>query len=186
MNMKKGNKKLLVVALLLLLVVASYGTYAIYKSSATGNTTANVAAWAVTVNNTDIVASDTLSGANIVWNTNENVKAGKIAPGSTGTLTITIDASASEVGVNYDIELGDITVGGNTVTNSELTIAPRNAGDDEGSIAYSDTAANMVKTVVYDVTWNAVDSTSQNTADMALKGAQISIPVTVTATQKTA
>jgi hypothetical protein len=44
----------------------------------------------------------------------------------------------------------------------------------------------MVKTVVYDVTWNAVDTEAQNEADMALKGAQISIPVTVTATQKTA
>ncbi len=184
--MKKGNKKLLVVALLLLLVVASYGTYAIYKSSATGTTTADVAAWAVTVNNTDIVASDTLTGANIVWNNNANVKPGKIAPGSTGTLTITIDASASEVGVDYAIALGAITVNGDTVTNSQLTVAPHNDGENAGSIAYSATAANMVKTVVYDVTWNAVDTEAQNEADMALKGAQISIPVTVTATQKTA
>ena len=38
----KGNKKILVIAVLLLLVVVSYTTYAIYKSSATGDASINL------------------------------------------------------------------------------------------------------------------------------------------------
>ena len=48
----KGNKKILVVAALLLLITAAFTTYAIYKSSATGEGSVNAAKWIVNVNNT--------------------------------------------------------------------------------------------------------------------------------------
>ena len=45
----KENKKLLVIAILLLLITVSFTTYVIYKSSTTGESTINTAAWVVKV-----------------------------------------------------------------------------------------------------------------------------------------
>ena len=54
----KGNKKILAIALLLLFVAVSFGTYAIYKSSATGTKSVNAAAWVVSVQSGSESASD--------------------------------------------------------------------------------------------------------------------------------
>lgn len=182
--MKKFNSGLLIIAALLLVVTISLSTYAIYKSSATGDATASVARWAVKVNDDDIVTTDTLTfdGDSITWNANAHVAADKIAPGKTGTITFEIDASESEVSVDYEITIGSIKVGNNVVDNDAIT-ASVDDGDETGTIAYSETASNMVKTVTLNIEWTATDSESQNTKDMALAGQDIKIPVTIVAKQ---
>lgn len=176
--MKKGNKRLFVVAVLLLLVAISFSTYAIYKSSAIGTASADVAAWVVKVNKEDITKTDTFtfSASDIVWETNSNVKEGKIAPGSKGTITFEIDASESEVAVDYTVAL-------DTTSLDNEKIAVTNTGaNTTGTINYSDIAANMKKTITINVVWNAEEV---NTKDMAMAGSTIEIQVTVTATQHT-
>lgn len=187
--MKKGNKRLLAVIALLLLVVVSYPTYAIYKSSATGTASAEAAAWVVKVNNADIVSSDTFtfSSSDIVWdNSVSNAKTGTIAPGSTGTITILIDADGSEVPVDYTATLGSITAGGNAVSNDAgFTVSVASGSSLTGTIAQSDTDGAMEQTVVLQVTWTGTssDSDTKNTADLGLADATLSIPVTVTTAQ---
>ena len=177
--MKKGNKKYLVVAVLLLAV--TYSTYAIYKSSATGTANATAAAWVVKVNSTDIVTSDTytFSAADIVWDANENVASGKVAPGSTGTITLAIDTSGAEVAVDYLVEIGTVTVNSGANTNTNFAVS---ATDTTGTIGVTSNG----KTITLAVEWTANNTTSDNTADMGMAGKGIEIPVTVTLKQHVA
>ena len=175
----KGNRKLLALALLLLFVLVSFGTYAIYKSSASGSTTVQTANWVVTVNGSDAVTTDsfTFSASDINWSGVTHGKNGKIAPGDSGTLTILIDADGSEVDVDYVVAIGTVT---GTNSNSNFTVT---GSDLTGTINYSATSGQMEKTVVLNVTWTAQDETAQNAADVGIAGQTVSIPVTVTASQ---
>ena len=176
--MKKGNKKYLVVAVLLLLLAVTYSTYAIYKSSATGTAEATAAKWVVKVNNTDIVTSDTytFTASDIVWNANENVAEGKVAPGTTGTIKLAIDTSEAEVAVDYAVQIGTVTVGSGNNTNNNFAVT---AADNQGTIDVSSDG----KTINLTVEWTATDSDTANPADMGMAGKGIEIPVTVTLKQ---
>ena len=176
----KGNKKILVVAVLLLLLAVSYSTYAIYKSSADGSAQVSTAAWIVKVGNDNIVTSNSFTLASITWATPTVGQNNKIAPGDHGTVDIVIDASGSEVAVDYAITLGTMTGG-----NSNFTITahdPQNAPL-TGTIPYASGTGNMTKTITLDVTWTAVDDNTANPADVGIQGTTITVPITVTATQ---
>ena len=181
--MKKGHKKLLVVAVLLLLVCVGIGTYAIYRSSASGNASVSTAAWVVEVNDTSIVTSNSFTVGNINWSTHRG-KNGKIAPGDTGTITLEIDATGSEVDVDYTVQVGTILVDGVANTNTGFTVT--NTGENaSGTIAYSTTENAMKKTITLNVTWlgDDNDDASKDANDIAMSNKPITIPVTVTAKQ---
>ena len=171
----KGNKKILVVAILLLLIAVSYGTYAIYKSSASASDTIKAAAWVVKANNTDIVANNTFTLGNITWDSTRYGQNGTIAPGDKGTVTVLIDASGSEVGVHYEIAINNASI-----DNPNFTVAPASGNSLTGNIAYSST---MQASVTLEITWTGVDDASANAADIDLSGNTIEIPVSVTVTQ---
>ena len=177
--MKKGNKKYLVIAALLLLAAISFSTYAIYKSSATGDAEASVAAWVVKVNNTNITSATantyTFSASDIVWASNSNVANGKIAPGSTGTITIAIDTSGAEVAVDYTV-----SVDSSAIDNDKITVSNSGANA-SGTIGVNENG----KTINVTVVWTAEDVAATNTKDMAMAGTDISIPITVTLKQHT-
>lgn len=184
--MKKGNKKILVIALLLLLIGAGIATYAIYRTSAIGTATVATATWSVKVNGTDTETGSFTFGANdITWTTNTSANNGKIAPGSTGTITLEIDATGTEVNVDYTATVGTILVNGVANTNSGFTVTPATSSDAAGTISYSTTANAMKKTLTFNVVWTGAetDTTSKDQADMAMDGINITIPITVTAKQ---
>ena len=181
--MDRGNRRFLVIALLLLFVGVGFITYALFRSTASSTATANVASWAVKVNTTDIVTVDSFTfGANdIVWTPNDNIASGKIAPGSTGTISFDIDATGSEVAVDYNVSVGTVKVGNDNLDNANIAISPMTS---TGSIAYSTEANAMKRRITLNVTWTAEDSAEINAKDMTLAGKTISIPVTVIVTQK--
>ncbi len=177
----KGNKKILVVAVLLLLIAVSYSTYAIYKSEATASSSVQTAAWVVEVNDQALTqATHTFTLGTINWATPTVSKvAGKIAPGDHGTVTIEIDATGTEVDVDYTVSI-DTTAFDND--QFEVVAATGSAAPLTGTIAYSD--ASKVKTVTLDIKWNAVDTAAANTDDLGDAGsAALAIPVTVTVVQ---
>ena len=174
----KGNKKILVVAILLLLIAVSYGTYAIYKSSASATGSVTAARWVVSVNDTDIVANNTFTLDNIEWASPEIGQAGTIAPGDRGTITIDIDADGSQVAVGYKVEIGDVSP-----ENAQFTVEAHSGNQLEGVIPYSATEGEMERSIVLDIVWEGIDTASANADDIALSGHDIEIPVVVTATQ---
>ena len=180
----KGNKKLLIVAVLLLLIAVSYGTYAIYKSTAEADASIGTAAWVVTVNNQALTeATHSFTLGNITWATPTISKvANKIAPGDHGTVDIVIDGDGSEVDLYYEITIGTLKEGNNTVTNSNLTAVAHSGSTLTGTIPYSASDHGMEHTVTLDVQWTAVDDATdngQNEIDMATAGKSLTLPVTV-------
>ncbi|MBR3198473.1 MAG: hypothetical protein IKG27_00500 [Bacilli bacterium] len=171
----KGNKKILILAVLVLLIAVCFTTYAIYKSSATGNGSVKAAAWVVKVNNTDIVANNTFTLGNINWGESRIGQNDTIAPGDTGTVTITIDATGSEVDVDYAI-----TINTASLNNDQFTVTAATGSSLTGTIEYGE---SMTRTVTLNITWNGVDTDSANAQDISLAAQTIGIPVTVTATQ---
>lgn len=183
----KGNKKILVIAALLLLIVATYTTYAIYKSSATGDASISTAAWVVKVEGTDITANNTFTVDSITWNTPTISKvANKIAPGDSGYVDIVIDADGSEVDVYYEVTFGDLDDNGSTVTNDHLSATAHSGSSLTGTIPYSATDGDMERTVRLDVTWVAEDNATQNPIDVNTAGKDLTLPVTVTVRQNPA
>ena len=103
---KTNNNKPIVILLALLLITAivfSMYAYAKYKTTLTGNGTATVAKWSFKVNGQtqtipDIDLTQTMDA-------NNNVAEGKIAPGTSGHFDLELDATGSEVSIDYNIKL---------------------------------------------------------------------------------
>ncbi len=177
----KGNKKVLVIAALLLLISVSFTTYAIYRNSWTGNGTIKAAAWEVKLKKgSNEVQNVNFDASDIVWTTRTGYN-NTIAPGSTGTITYTVDASGSEVDV-----LVSAAIDTESATLPEgLTITGVSA---PATIPYATGEGNMTATITVTVAWAGADSddADKDADDMDFAGDNLSIPMTITAKQSLA
>ena len=102
---KTRNKPVIILLALLLItaIVFSMYAYAKYKTTLKGNGTATVAKWSFKVNEQtqtipDIDLATTMKKVN-------NVAENKLAPGTEGSFDLNLDATGSEVAVDYNIKL---------------------------------------------------------------------------------
>ena len=111
-----SKKKKIIIAclgitILLLSIIFGY-TYSKYVHTETVKGSASVAKWSFNgaISNTrdDDLESKEISLADSM-NSNDSVKSKTIAPGTSGSFKIIIDAEGSEVGVDYDVFLADET-----------------------------------------------------------------------------
>lgn len=118
LRMKKSVKKniqvLLVVTLILLclLFLKSRVTYTSYESNVEGKVASPIASWEISIDGKDITSTEATTGIkidNITWNTS-NVRDGKVAPGSDGSMIIKIDPTGTDVAIYYELEVIDKTV----------------------------------------------------------------------------
>ena len=105
--MKNKSKKIIKIALALLLVVLvqTIGTtYAKYIAEERGVGEASVASWAfkMTKNETETKNVELVNTVN-----KSTLKNGKIAPGTSGAFDLKIDATGSEVGMDYAINFAN-------------------------------------------------------------------------------
>ena len=183
--MEKTTKILLVIAIILL-IGTSAGTYAIYRANTAGTATVTTAAFQVKANSTNVTTGSFAFGAgDITWTKTNSAVSGKIAPGATGVITLELDATGSEVDVDYTVTLGTIQVNGVDNTNAGITITGATANDTEGTISYSTTANAMKRTITLNVTWTGFnsDQSEKDEADLTMSGGNITIPVTVSVKQ---
>ena len=172
--MQKNKKILLGLLIILLLVVVTIGTtYAMYRSTTTGEGTIKIAKWSIKVDGTNIdQASYTFDADDVTWSANPG-KNNTIAPGATGYIDIPVDATGSEVGVIITAELGSVTLPqGMTVT----------LASGSQTIPYS---TDMSTNVRLNIAWSGAttDTTAKDTSDKSAQGTTITIPVTLTARQ---
>lgn len=102
--MKEKTKKLIIVlcALLLLVGIGTGGyTYAKYRTAEKGEGRADVAKWSFKVG-TEEESIQNIQLINTV--DKDTLVNGKIAPGTSGEFFINLDASESEVGVDYEVK----------------------------------------------------------------------------------
>ena len=100
--MTSKKKALIVLVVVLVALIAFIGgqAYAKYVSEVRGNGIAEVATWSFKVNgqNEQVEEINLASTCN-----NETLVNNKIAPGTTGSFNIIVDATDSDVGINYNI-----------------------------------------------------------------------------------
>jgi len=189
-------KKFTAFILILTLVSCSMigGTFAKYTNSTTGSSTATAAKWSVKINGNDIAQSgnetmtfDLFKTVNEFGTTTAetNVASGKIAPGTTGQVTINIQ-NKSEVNSNYTIDLAEKNEGSIPL---QYSIDGTHWNDDittlKTSLSAVSLAQNKISTQIIYWRWNfeeGTHGTQTNASDSAI-GAVSTLPtVTVTTT----
>ena len=176
----KDKSKYLILVILFLVMCGGVVTFALFRTNKSGSATVNAAKWDVKFKNgeTEIEDNFSINLENVRW-TNElgGVASGKIAPGSTATFYLTIDATGTETSVDYTIEIGD---------TSELSAFEVEVGNSQGTIAYSTAENAMKQQIPITITWNGDidDGADKIASDLALKNQTKSIPLILTAAQK--
>ena len=101
--MIKKKNILLIIAILVAILLSFIGgkTFSKYVSEIQGTGTAEIANWVFKVNGTE----DAVQTVNLLSTyNNETLINNKVAPGTSGSFNIVIDATGSEVGVDYKIQ----------------------------------------------------------------------------------
>lgn len=148
--MKERNIILFVlVGMILSLVGLGGASYSLYKSSPRGKTSGAIANWSFSVNGShDTFAIDLATNA-------RNTLNGKLTPGSYGSFDINLDASSTDMDVNYKITFSNLKgkpanlnfyLDKNYVTEIDLV-----STQIDGVIKYND---KMIKTVTVYWKWD--------------------------------
>lgn len=175
----------LALALTLVTTCLTGGTLAKYTTDVEGTGSAVVAAWSFKAND----QTATMTNLDLATTAYSNVATGKIAPGTEGSFAIKVDASGSDVAVDYAIKFSNLT---NKPANlkfysdaghtAEKDITDKLTTDGfTGSIALAD-IANPVTETVY---WAWEYGTAAEDDQATISGKTMTFDITVTGTQAT-
>lgn len=100
----KKSKKIVLLSVVIIAIILSFiggNTYAKYMSRVTGQGSADIASWNFKVNENE-EKLQTISLKSTI--SNKTIENNKIAPGTEGDFQIKLDATGTEVGINYVIK----------------------------------------------------------------------------------
>lgn len=179
--------------ILFLLVIVGVGltiAYARYASNATSTMAAQVAPWKVSINNNDIVSTNTFTLADVDWEEDEYIADGYIAPGREGTLNIEIDPSGSKVAMRYKLEIDESNITNDSIIISSVTastgdVTKESEGVYTGTIPLDEVTSNTKKVLTVTITWNNPETTTTDTNDTSTgtTATDFEIPIKLTASQ---
>lgn len=179
--------------ILFLLVIVGVGltiAYARYASNATSTMAAQVAPWKVSINNNDIVSTNTFTLADVDWEEDEYIADGYIAPGREGTLNIEIDPSGSKVAMRYKLEIDESNITNDSIIISSVTastgdVTKESDGVYTGTIPLDEVTSNTKKVLTVTITWNNPETTTTDTNDTSTgtTATDFEIPIKLTASQ---
>lgn len=166
LNKKRAIGMLIILSLILFIFLAGY-TFAKYYTVVDGGGKVGIAKWSFVArdNNNDITNISLQDTANEV-----SLVQGKIAPGTHGSFDIIIDATGSEVGVDYDVNVVSET---NIPTNMKFKQRDSNnsysslkeLADTELNGTINLAEGNKVKTITVEWEWPYETENGDN-ADM--------------------
>ena len=120
MKINRRVKIFIALLSLLYLITLVQDTYAKYTSSANANTNITISRWNILVNDQDIKNNSNFTNTiKPVFEDNENIATGVIAPTSKGYFDIIIDGTKTDVSFQYNINLALSSL--NTVSDLKLT-----------------------------------------------------------------
>ncbi len=172
------KKRLIFLGIFALLTLCTIilDTYGLFETNSTGTSEFEIGRWIILLNNIDVNINRTITLNDFTYTGNEHIENGYFAPGSVGTLELTIDATNTDVAFEYSIEFDTSQLEEHpnillTITNTQTNEIIQ---DDEytGTIYMND---NRELSLNISLTWNNVDT--YNESDSALIDNPISIPV---------
>lgn len=182
------KKKNALVLGVLLLVAVTFGvvsvTYSRYISESTGTAEAKVATWAVKVNETNIIDSQTFNfdESYITWADNAKIADGYIAPGRTGTMKIKLDTTGTKVAVKYTVSIDYKALENYSqikVTKVNGEAAPAD-GVYTGTIGLDDIGELEIPV---EITWTDEEATNESDTTIGAGIENFELPVIVTVEQ---
>ena len=187
--MKKYLKRTLPIILLIISLPLIGTVYSVYSKAITGKTTIKTAAWVIKINNVDTTINNTFTipSTNItIDNTNANAKTGVLAPGSTGTIDLVLDATGTEVPIDYSITLGNAYAFLNAQSSpidlsSQISVTVASGSSLTGTILQNN--SSMTQTIHLNFEWNKQDNSAANEIDLYSAGKNLLIPISVTTSQ---
>lgn len=164
---KEVKQKKLCFTLFMILIALCFSTikdtYAKYITSANGDANINIARWKILVNNQDITQNKELTNViTPIFEGNDNIASGVIAPTAEGYFDILIDATNTDVSLKYEITtnnnlesaVNDLYISGFSIDDGEKQTATTEEGQVkvENIISYDSTDKDL-KLRIY-IKWN--------------------------------
>lgn len=162
MAKKKRRNGIIIIALILVCIIylQASSTYTSYESEVEGTADSEVADWKIKVNDTLITTNQTeaINIDSIDWET-EHTREGTISPGTSGTITITIDPTTTQVAFDYELKIIDKTVDESkllTVTSVENSLTPLTKEDNayRGIMTLENIKTKAIDTIKIHAIWD--------------------------------
>lgn len=170
-KLKKSVKNMLQVFLIAILIVLclfflkSRVTYTSYETEVEGKVASPIANWIISIDGKTITEEEEVAGIkidDISWYS-DYARGNKVAPGSTGEMTISIDPSGTDVAIYYELEVIDksvddtkfLTVKNIYFDNNELTKLDVNKY--MGVLSLSDIRSGVKPQMKFDVVWESTE-----------------------------
>ena len=192
MNKMKKIYFCLALVLLIITVFIILKTYGLFETKTELNVQSEVGKWVILVNNTDITQQENtkFSVDKIIWDQNDEVKEGKIAPGASGYFDIVIDPTDTDVSVRYDIgfdfsefENTNITITSIQEINDKKIVK---SGDNKytGIITLDEISAGTTNTIRVNIAWENNEENNEHDSNLSsVPNTILNIPVTINVSQ---
>ena len=192
----KDNFRVIIWIIVFIMVVSSFiifaDTLALFESNGTGKANMDIGNWVIKISNVDITngQSENIIIDRFIYETNQNVASGKIAPGSSAYFDLIVDATECDVSVKYDITFNFEEIdyasnvrfsvseldGNSTVRTGENTYS--------GVIGLDTISDEEVVTLRITANWDNIEEYNDNDTVLGIeRNNKIGLPVTVKAIQ---
>lgn len=192
MNKMKKIYLCLALVLLIITVFIILKTYGLFETKTGLNVQSEVGKWVILVNNTDITQQENtkFSVDKIIWDQNDEVKEGKIAPGASGYFDIVIDPTDTDVSVRYDIgfdfsefENTNITITSIQEINDKKIVKTGN-NKYTGIITLDEISAGTTNTIRVNIAWENNEENNEHDSNLSsVPNTILNIPVTINVSQ---
>ena len=155
---------ILAAIILCLLVVDTYG---LFETNSYGDSEFAVGKWVILLNNTDVSLARTITLCDFTYSGNQHIQSGYFAPGGTAILDITIDASDTDVALEYSIDFDTTELASHP--NMTLTITNLDTNQTLQGTSYSGTMYlndNRVISLELALTWTNNSSYDENDSEL--------------------
>lgn len=187
--MDKKSKYIIALLLIALVTSVSFFTYAKYISNATGTSTATIAKWAVKLNDNSLDNVTKSFNLPISWATNSHVKSGTVAPGSTGTATVELDPTGTEVQLKYTVNIDTSALSGTGISITDVTVDGNTLGTsgDRSEVIFLPTGGVMgndqKRSIVISLAWTDDSDSGSSDTYVGTTKTSLNIPVNITVEQ---
>ena len=163
--------------LMLIISLVVVDTFALFETNAESTNNMEIGKWKILLNNNDISLVKTISLNNFTYNNGVHTENNYFAPGSSASFDVVIDATQSDVSMEYDLEIDTSSISDypninftilNVGTNEMLTSSNYN-----GIIYLND--QNRVITLRIAVVWN--DLAEYDESDTKLIGSELNFEI---------
>lgn len=106
-NLFKYKIWILIIGLVLISSIFILNTYALFESNPSSVNYLEIGKWKIYINGNDLDLSQTITLNDFEYVNGEHTEDGYFAPGSSATFDIVIDASESDVSMEYQLDIDD-------------------------------------------------------------------------------